>query len=213
MKSHHRIFAMFACLFVLMGFCSTGNGQPKDSKIINKVPSHLPIKIEIINEESNEPLRDLRIKVTNVSNKPVYFLKFFVSTNEDFVSPNGSQYGFPLKYGRPQLIKFSERASIEDIPLKKGDSHIFNIDPTEAKRFNESMSASFRSRPEYYLLEFQFLSFGDGTGFWGSNGKAFPSKTRFTQHGSGNSDFRSGFFLPRLRLDHRVGAPQRTYRI
>jgi hypothetical protein len=43
------------------------------------------------------------------------------------------------------------------------------------------MRLNFHSaKPEKYLLEFQFINFGDGTGFWTSGGTPFPSKKKLS---------------------------------
>lgn len=153
------------------------NAQANDLKLINKVPKHLPIKIEIIKGDSEDILNDVEVKVTNTGGKPIYYFKFFISTTKDFLSPGGNQYGFSMKYGREDLITFSELANDTDIFLKKGESYTFKVNERESLNFKESMRRNFHSaNPEKYLLEFQFLSFGDGTGFWTSGGTPFPSK-------------------------------------
>ncbi len=95
----------------------------EDLNLINEVPKHLPIKIEIINGKSEDVLSDVKIKVTNTGAKPIYYLKFFISSTKDFLSPRGDQYGFPMRYGRAALITFTELANETDVPLKKA-SHI-----------------------------------------------------------------------------------------
>lgn len=177
MKRRSAVFVAFLCVLLIAQDCFGGMGRSWDGKVVNRVPDHLPIKIEIINPISNDTLKNVRIKVTNVGNRPIYFLKFFISTSEDFLGPGGSQFGFALKYGRPDLITFGELATPDDIPIRTGEWQIFAVKPAEAKNFKENLRNSFRAQPDLYLLEFQFLSFGDATGFWGSTGKAFPAKT------------------------------------
>lgn len=168
-----RIFSTFFSLIFLT--CISANAQDTEERIINKIPQKLPIKVEIINGDSENLLSEVRIKVTNTGEKPIYFLKFFISTTEDFLSPNGNQYGFALSYGRKELITFGELANEDDIPLKKGEYHEFKVSDREVNNFSETLRQSFRSEPEKYLLEFQLLNFGDGTGFWGSRGKSFST--------------------------------------
>lgn len=139
----------------------------------------MPIKIEIINADSESVLTDAEIKVTNTGEKPIYYLKFFISTPEDFRGSSGNQYGFEMKYGRGELITFSTLANETDIPLKKGESHTFKVNPRESRNFNEDMRKNHNNaKPSKYLLEFQFLSFGDKTGFWTSGGTPFPNKKK-----------------------------------
>ena len=174
-RSH--IFKLFAfgttVLVFALALGSVAVWSQEETGIINKVPKHVPLKIEISYEDEEDILGGARIKVTNTSEKPVYYLKFFISTKEDFVGPTGVQYGWPLKYGRAALVTFDERVVPEDIPLKKGESYVFQLPEGAGKRFAESMKESYRAAPNSYLLQFQFLNFGDGSGFVGDSAAPF----------------------------------------
>ena len=171
---------MFRVLCLVFGVSLFGvpfiNAQEKESRLINTVPKHLPLKIEIINGDSADFLRDVKVRVTNTGEKPIYFLRFYISTPENFVSSRGIQYGFGLVYGRKELVTFTERSIPEDIPLRKGDNCTFSVDDNAATGFKNDISHDLRAEPETYLLEFIHLSFGDGTGFTGPKGIPFPSK-------------------------------------
>ena len=39
-------------------------------------PTHLPLRIQVKNENSTRWVHDLEIEVTNTSNRPIYFLSF-----------------------------------------------------------------------------------------------------------------------------------------
>lgn len=173
------------------------NAQNAEQKIVNKVPKHLPIKIEILNQDVENLLSDVKIKVTNTGERSIYFLKFFISTKEDFLAPSGNQYGFALRYGRNALVDVDELAAKEDISLKKGESYIFKVDENASKRFNEEARESYRAKPETYLLEFQMLSFGDGTGFLGSKARPVYSDKKSSQSFGKYLPFQklTGFFL------------------
>jgi hypothetical protein len=179
-----------AFFLIIIASATAAVGQDLSPRLISKVPKHLPLKIAIADGGGENVLNDLSIKVTNSGEKPIYYLKFFVSTLEDFRSPNGRQYVFPLKYGRNELVTFTEKATTADIPLNLNESVTFNVNRNEIRNFNETLKQNFRAAPARYQLEFQFLSFGDGTGFWGDKGSAFPSKkqelsllSNFIDHG------------------------------
>lgn len=201
-SSTTKILVLFQSLLLVFFVSIAANAQDSDTssvvqdnklKIINKVPKHLPIKIEIIKGDSENILNDAEIKITNTGEKPIYYLKFFISTTKDFLSPRGDQYGFALKYGRGDLITFDELANETDINLKKGESYKFKVNPRESRIFDEHLRRNSNSaKPEKYLLEFQFLSFGDGTGFWNSGGTPFPSKKK--QSSSSKIKFSDIFF-------------------
>lgn len=183
-----KILILFQSFFLLFFISITVNAQDSetslitqdnDLKIINKVPKHLPIKIEILKGDTEDTLNDAEIKVTNTGEKPIYYLKFFISTPEDFRGSSGYQYGFEMRYGRRELVTFSTLATETDIPLKTGESHVFKVAGREAKLFNEAMRKNYNNaKPSKYLLEFQFLSFGDKTGFWTSGGTPFPDRKK-----------------------------------
>lgn len=81
-----KILILFQSLFFLFCVFFPVNAQDKDLssdaqnidlKIINKVPKHLPIKIEILKGNTEDVLNDAEIKVTNIGEKPIYYLYFF----------------------------------------------------------------------------------------------------------------------------------------
>ena len=73
------------------------------------------------------------------------------------------------------MVDVDEFANSDDIPLKKGEFCLLRVDEIQAKSFTEIVQRDLRDLrdlPTSYLLEFQMLNFGDGTGFLGS--KANP---------------------------------------
>jgi hypothetical protein len=94
--------------------------------IEDQAPSHLPIKVEINNLHVEPLLRNVEIKVTNTSSKPIYFLELDILL-PDMLSPDGHPTGFPLRYGRTRLIDFQEPLRPEDAPLQPGESFVFKI--------------------------------------------------------------------------------------
>ena len=66
-------------------------------KLINLVPQHLPLKIKIKNLESEKWVHDLEVEVTNTSDKPIYFIEFFLVMPE-IKSEAGHDTEFALKW-------------------------------------------------------------------------------------------------------------------
>lgn len=176
-----KIIIALSSLFFLVGFSFPVIGQEKERGLANRIPKNLPIKIEILNENSEDVLKNVKIKITNIGEKPIYFLKFFISTKKDYLASNGNQYGFPLRFGRSELVLIEELATDEDIPLKKGESYTLSIDAKRAEKFSASRERSFRALPILYLFEFQALSFGDGTGYLGSGATFVSTKKKTSQ--------------------------------
>jgi hypothetical protein len=84
--------------------------------IENQIPHHLPIKVELKNLDKEPLLRNLEVKVTNTSNKPIYFLELDI-TLPGVVSPGGNDIVFPLRYGRMELVDF-------DTPVRPETNHM-----------------------------------------------------------------------------------------
>lgn len=96
-----------------------------DGSIEDLIPPNVPIVVEIKNLKTNSLLRDMEIKVTNTADKPIYFLELGIVL-PDNLSPNGYPIGFPLRYGRPELIKLGN-VSEGDLPLLPGASFVLRI--------------------------------------------------------------------------------------
>jgi hypothetical protein len=150
--------------------------QPDDAVVTERViedhiPEHLPIKVELNNLQKKPLLRNLEVKVTNTSNKPIYHLVLGVILPE-IISPHGEPMGFPLRYGRMDLISFQEPIRSDDLPIQPGESFTFKI-PEENLQSLEQLDTrknlGLKKLRKLYLM-FQLLNFGDKTGFSGTNG-------------------------------------------
>ena len=94
----------------------------EEREIEDKIPKHLPLKVKLKQEKEGKIkdfkndawLLDFELEVTNTSEKPIYFLDFFVIFPE-FVE-NGWAKGIPLRYGRLAFVKL--RPLPDDIPIK-----------------------------------------------------------------------------------------------
>ena len=99
------------------------------------------------------------MEVTNTGTKPIYALDLLVLT--DVTAAAGSPVVFPLYYGRNELGDIRTKAEPTDVPIKPGESVSLQIHPgiLNAKRLE---------------VKFQFLNFGDGTGYVGNEATALP---------------------------------------
>lgn len=146
----------------------------------NKIPAHIPIKIKIKKEKEesfkdlkNEKwLREFELEVTNTGNKPIYFLYIIMGTNVKV--DNGLEMMYPLAYGRAELSDIFTIPTSDDIPINPGETHILRIG--EAPYFEAGVRELRWPQSTKFTADFQTLSFGDGTGYFGT--RLFPPPAR-----------------------------------
>ncbi|HYO07024.1 MAG TPA: hypothetical protein VER14_08570 [Phototrophicaceae bacterium] len=147
-------------------------------EIINKIPKHIPLKVELENKEKKEVIKELRIKVTNTANRPIYKLNLFL-TPLDVLSPSGNKYGFSQIYGTYRNGEgLDVPAQPDDMRLEPGESYVFQVKKELAEMFKKSREKRNEPYPKKFEIEFHFLIFGDGTGFLDTSGSPFPDKPR-----------------------------------
>ncbi len=139
----------------------------------NKIPAHIPIKIKIKKEKetsfkdlNNEKwLREFELEVTNTGDKSIYYLEIVMDTGVKF-DGSGPEIVFPLTYGRPELGDIVTKATRDDVPIKPGETIILTTRQATAWE----MGIRDKRWPEAtkFKAEIQVLSFGDGTGYWGT---------------------------------------------
>jgi hypothetical protein len=175
------VFLVFASASVLTRLVpNTSVAQSINRSVNIDIPKHLPIKVKLkadkekaIKEMKNEKwLRDFELEVENTGTKPIYFLDLLVIL-PDTRNETGLQIAFPLVYGRTEISNIKTKADSTDVPIKPGETYVFKIFPTQIPAW-ESRVREGRAQPEKVNIVFQILSFGDGTGFAGSDGEALP---------------------------------------
>jgi len=158
----------------------------EERELEDTVPKHVPIKVKIKAEKEkafkdldNENwLRDLEIEVKNTGTKPIYFLELQVYLPETR-GPDGNIVGFGgLFYGRTDLISISAPLKADDVPLKPGETHIFTIPKNSVGGWKLLVRDDHISQPKKVRVIFQFINFGDGTGFWGTTAAPLPHPKR-----------------------------------
>jgi hypothetical protein len=147
----------------------------------NKIPAHIPIKIKI-KKEKEESFKDLNnekwlsefeLEVTNTGDKPIYFLYIMMGTNVKDKA-DGLEFMYPLAYGRGQLGDIVTKATPDDIPIKPGETRVLTIGA--APLFEQGVREKRWPQSTKFTADIQILSFGDGTGYFGS--QPFPSPER-----------------------------------
>ena len=173
------VAALFLFLF-LTPFTDAGLSQ-KRVLTVEDFPNN-PLIIEpISNLQSEHWLRDLKIKVTNRSTKPIYYL------NVQIVFPNiaappkindlefrfGEKYAFPLWWGKAYLVH-NLQAQPDDASIRPGESYTLTVPELHWRRFKDYKAQKDvrESATKTVRLIVLVVGFGDGTGF--SDAKAFP---------------------------------------
>ena len=169
-------------VLLLKGLSTPSVAQSSEERELeDKIPKHLPIKVKIKKEKEktfkdvkNEKwMRDLELEVTNIGDKPIYFLDFHVSIT-DVQAPNGTNMAFPLRYGNHELGSFDNKAGPDDISIKPGETYVIKAFDSNVRGWDLFRRNHNKPQPKKLILRFQVLSFGDGTGFVGTDGSPIP---------------------------------------
>ncbi|HEX8130306.1 MAG TPA: hypothetical protein VF527_14475 [Pyrinomonadaceae bacterium] len=148
-----------------------------ERELEDAIPKHLPLKIKVKNLKSEKWVSDFEIELTNTADKPIYYLRMFVDL-PDVKGESGNNLGFPLRYGRSELLNFDVPLQPDDVPIKPGESYTLKIPERLQQgweRFVKRRGVS-KDEPKKIKFIFQYLNFGDGTGF------RFPSGIPFDIH-------------------------------
>jgi hypothetical protein len=176
-------FICLVTIFLMNGALGTVAAQSEERVLVNAVPKQLPIKVEIkkgkekaFKDLKNEKwVRELELEVTNTGDKPIYYLDLELIP-EGVKSDSGYPIGFPLRYGRPELLDFSLPILRDDVPIQPGQTYTFNVPDQDAGGWEIYTSEINlpKDEPKKVRLEFYWLNFGDGTGFGTSAGEPYP---------------------------------------
>jgi hypothetical protein len=165
----------------------TGTAQSLDEALLKErvlddlIPKHVPVKIKFKEEKerkfkdltNDNWVREFELEVTNTSNKPIYFLELWLIYPE-ITGSNGGRVGVPLRYGRMDFVHLKTLANKDDVPINPGETHVFTIPERDQRGWYARKARRYISDPRKVLLQFVQLSFGDGTGFNGTDAKPFP---------------------------------------
>jgi hypothetical protein len=153
----------------------------EERELEDKIPKHLPIKVKIKKEKEKEFkdlknekwLRDLELEVTNIGDKPIYFLDFLL-VMPGIKASTGNEIAFPLRYGRVELGTIENKAEPDDVPIKPGETYIFKAYDSNVLGWDRYKRNNNKPQPKKIILHFRVLNFGDGTGFWTTSGIPIP---------------------------------------
>ncbi len=168
------VFAASAAAMLSAGMMSSAAQAPQkeEREIEDTIPKHLPLKVRVRNAEKVKDLdnekwaRDLEIEIENTSDKPIYHIHILVSL-PGVRGESGHEIGFPISYGRDDFVDYFTPIRPDDVPLRKGESHVFRI-PSQLQQGWEKFVVRRgvpKREPKRIQLIFSLLSFGDGTGF------------------------------------------------
>jgi hypothetical protein len=138
----------------------------------NQIPSHIPLKIKVKKEKEdsfkdlkNEKwLRGFELELTNTGDKPIYFVYITMGTNVKV--DNGLEMVYPLTYGRAQLGDVVSKATSDDSPINPGETIVLQI--REAPYWEKGVREGRWPQATKFTARIQVLSFGDGTGYFGT---------------------------------------------
>jgi hypothetical protein len=168
-------------LVAFLGLCAVGfvsstaqSTRKEERELEDNIPKHLPIKVKVKNLNKEKWTRDVEVEVTNTGDKPIYYLRlslFFVDVKMD----SGNEIGFPLRYGRPQLVDLGNRAIPEDIPIQPGETYVFKTIRGLTIGWEKFRSKHKKPHPKKVGLQFEVINYGDGTGFMTTGGLPVPA--------------------------------------
>jgi hypothetical protein len=165
-------------------------GRLSERVIEDQIPSHLPIKVEVLNYEKDPLLHHIEVKVTNTGEKPIYYLELHL-TLPDVLSDSYPIF-FPLRYGRMDLIESGTPIEENDVPIKPGESIILKPDESNVKGFEKWAAKERFSRSDFdrIFLSFEDLIYEDRTGYWSFMGVPRPGRRKISSidKGGGKDD-------------------------
>jgi len=156
---------------------------PKEERQFeNTTPKHVPIRVRVKRQKeqsfkdlkNDEWLRELEIEVTNTGTKPIYFLAL-VMTVPDVKGRTGAAMAHDLLYGRPSLISITEAMRPSDIPIGPGETYVFTMPERDVREWTGVIREHNLPQPKRVQIVFQFINFGDGTGYAGGTAEPVPS--------------------------------------
>jgi len=157
--------------------------QQEERHLESLIPKHIPLGLKIRKEKEKEFkdlgnerwAHDFELEVTNTGDRPIY--EFFLYLILDVKDSSGQNVMAPVYYGRAELGDHRVRATPEDVPLKPGQSCILKIHPGQLEAWDIIRREEGRPYPKKISVKFQLLSFGDGTGLVGPDGRAVPRRS------------------------------------
>ena len=114
------------------------------------------------------------LEVTNTGDKPIY--EFYLLLVLDIKDVSGQNVLAPVYFGRTELGDIRVKATPDDVPVKPGESVILRIHPGQLDAWDIVKHKENWELPRRIRVKFQFLNFGDGSGYSGSDGGVLPRR-------------------------------------
>ena len=182
------VILLLSALTLAYGIASgiAQESEKKEREIETRIPAHLPIKLKFRNVEKVKDLKnedwigDLEVEVTNTGTKPIYYLYIELLVPEVVKDDKAvtKTVGFPLRYGRIQLVDFAEPIRSDDVPLLPGESAVIKVKTTQATPWKSLRAKGRYVNPKKLQFWFELLNYGDGTGFRSPEGLRVPKEQR-----------------------------------
>jgi len=181
---HLKLFLALIVVSTLLGVLipavrTSGIAQSNSEREFeDKIPKHLPIKIKIQPEKEKAAKdlnnrrwhHDLAFEVKNTGDKPIYYLYFVLDMPE--ITDNGISLTFIVRYGQRSIFgEWKGIAQPKDKPIQPNETVILKIPESQANGWDNTTAIEMRPQPKKLSILFQELNFGDGTGFYGTDGK------------------------------------------
>jgi hypothetical protein len=185
------LFAACLASLLLAGSLRPGLSQPpRERKLEVRTFTRMPVRVKQVRNLQKEEdwFRDLEIEVENISRTPIYFISLIIEfpnieaappqPRPDGTTPTRSSTGFMLTFGADRLMNLRELAAPDDPHIKPGETHIFTIPQSrvlglEYMRRERNLPPQATDRID---VEFNIISFGDGTGFMGGRRMLYSKK-------------------------------------
>jgi len=171
------------------GSANAQQGERQERELVNLIPKHIPLGIKIRKEKEKEFkelnnerwARNFELEVTNTGDKPIYM--FYLYLLLDTKAAAGYRIEATLSYGN--LREIDQKPTPDDVPLKPGESTVLKIHPGQLDAWDIARRKEGRPHPKRIEVEFQGLSFGDGTGYVTARGVAVPRPKQLNQNRCG----------------------------
>lgn len=174
------VVSLFMVVFMTITTSSSAQSESK-RQLDNRVPGHLPIKVKIKKEKEegfqdpkNEHwIGDFELEVKNTGDRPIYALSVAWML-EEVTMPDGNHYGSIFRYGRSEFITNpAERPKPADVPIQPGETYVFRLSTRGVEGWESWARDNHLPHPGRVLVFFDWLSFGDGTGWESPDGRPF----------------------------------------
>ena len=181
-----------ACLVLLLSAAALlsflvvlSNAQSDERVLENTIPKQLPIQVRLKPEKKesfkdmkNEKwLREFELEVKNTGDRPIYYLYLALRFPETDIYEGGKLI-YPLVYGRSDIGDIKIYATEQDLPIEPGETCVLKMHLSLVRAWEKSVKEERRPQPHKVVLFFQVLSFGDGTGYAGTDGQRLPHHIR-----------------------------------